>query len=217
MNRGDLGVNADRLLEVVKSLGTGRTFADLGVRAGVSSDILLTDSASLGNEVLGVDINECPPHLVGHPRYKFFRGDSVTILSEWLVNIDLAFHDTLHIAEQVLAELFYVWPAVPVGGYCVFHDTRWPVWKKDRYLDQDWDRPEVAIERFFGHRHMDGQWHESVAVESFPESHGMTFVRKLAYCDLRGGLDWPEIFRQRNRLLSILPPETRMKELSPTL
>lgn len=198
LDRGDLGPNGDRLADIVYMLGKGRNFLDLGVRAGVSSDILLTDAEIRGNRVTGIDVNVCPPRLANHPRYTFFQADSVTHLSQLCWPISLCFFDTLHIAEQVLAELYFAWPLIEVGGWAVFHDTAWPVGKHDTYFGVTWDRVEVAIEKFFG-PHVS----EACTIRSYPESWGMTFVQKLSDRDLRAGLPWKRIFEARNQLLEL--------------
>lgn len=214
LDRGDLGPNADRLADIVYLLGKGRLFVDLGVRAGVSSEILLMDAEMRGNRVIGVDVNECPPRLANHPRYAFSQSDSVTFLHGFELPIDLCFFDTLHISEQVLAELYFAWPLISVGGWAAFHDTAWPVGKHDTYFGVTWDRVEVAIDNFFG-PHVG----EACTIRSYPESWGMTMVQKLSGRELGRRLPWGDIFDARNMLLELakdFPVERRIiKRVNP--
>lgn len=205
MRTGDLGTNAERLRDVVQILPAHWTLLDVGVRDGVSSDIMLEHGDS---PVIGIDVNECPPHLVDHPRYRFLQGDSVTRLADLCEPFGLVFFDTLHIAEQVMCELYFTWHMIPVGGWAVFHDTAWPEWKRDHYLGRDWDRPEAGVARFF-------RDNPSVEITTHEDSFGMTFVRKLAYVDLRGGIDWAPVFAARNQLLALLPETTPRRVIVP--
>lgn len=214
MNAGDLGINAHRLAQRLDALGSVCLFVDVGVRAGVSSDIMLRGWRERGNNVIGIDTNVCPPHLVHHDAYQFFQSDSVTQLAEiasWAApheKIDAGMCDTLHIAEQVMCETFYLWPVLRVGGFLAFHDTAWPDFKKDHYLGRDWDRPEVGVARLFANR-------PEVKIEQFDESWGMMFVHKLAEFDLRPHVDWRPVFEARNQLLALVPDGVTKRELWP--
>ncbi len=84
----------------------------------------------------------------------------------------MVFFDTLHIKEQVMAELFCYWPKIRVGGWAVFHDTEWGD-KHDHYLGVDWGQPIEGIDAYFG------KDCEHVTRVHYPESHGMTFIQKI--------------------------------------
>jgi cephalosporin hydroxylase len=213
MNPGDLGQNAYRLLEVVLKAPPSSRFVDIGVLDGTSSEIMLVSAGPKNNRVWGIDASECPPQLRNHPNYEFLRGDSVTELSRWTEGkIYLAFFDTLHIAEQVMCELYYAWPWISVGGYAVFHDTEWPKYKFDHYLGREWDRPEVGVERFFK------SIESEVIIQHHPVDYGMTFVERLSDADPRRNIDWGPIFNARNQLLSLLDPfPLNQQRLNPTL
>ena len=60
----DLGVNSERLLELVQTLKNKR-FMDLGVRYGASSTILSFDADKNNNQVCGCDLY-FPPEDVEH-------------------------------------------------------------------------------------------------------------------------------------------------------
>lgn len=174
----DLGNNALILLDKVKSKQNS-TFVDLGVRHGVSSFILLTDSEKNNNYVYGVDlVNSVLPAVMQHPRYSLILNDSVTAGREWdaTKKVDILFVDTLHIREQVLCELNAWYPHLNNKALIVFHDTNWPIDKKDYYRGQFWERPEEAIKDFF--ELMDLNYEDkNIKVEHYSESWGMTFVQ----------------------------------------
>ena len=52
----DIGINADPLYSVVSKY-KDTTFVDLGVRSGVSSEIMLIGSHTTNNKVFGVDVD----------------------------------------------------------------------------------------------------------------------------------------------------------------
>jgi hypothetical protein len=87
--------------------------------------------------------------------------------------IFLCFFDTLHIKEQVMAELFHFWPKIRVGGWAVFHDSEWPADKRDYYLGTEWGQVIEGIDTFFA---VEG---EHIKRSHHPDSWGMTFVQKL--------------------------------------
>lgn len=174
----DLGKNALILAEKVK-LQKNSIFVDLGVRYGVSSFILLTDSEKNNNYVYGVDLaNFVLPEVIQHPRYSLILNDSITTGKEWDAEkkVDILFVDTLHIKEQVLCELYYWYPKLSNNALIVFHDTNWPIDKKDYYKGQYWERPEEAIKDFFELIDLNYE-DQNIKVEHYPESWGMTFVQ----------------------------------------
>ena len=178
IKESDLGNNALILLEKVKTRKNS-TFVDLGVRHGVSSFTLLTDSEKNDNYVYGVDlVNSVSPEVIQHPRYSLILNDSVTAGKEWDSNkkVDILFVDTLHIREQVLCELYYWYPKLSNNALIVFHDTNWPNEKKDYYKGQYWERPEEAIKIFFELTDLNFE-DKYIKVEHYPDSWGMTFVQ----------------------------------------
>jgi hypothetical protein len=213
MRTGDLGrTNAQRLLEVVESVPPGRILVDLGVVGapdgsgtnGVSSEILLAGSRGKGSQVIGVECcGACPAHLRDDPDYKFQRMDSVTWLEkQWGRPFGLFFIDTLHNAEQVMCELYYLWPLLEVGGWAVFHDTAWPKEWHDEIPSgsgRKWDHVEAGLFRFF----RDAESREVIYRVDYPEAPGMTFIQKKADEDLRAGLDWREPFMARRIFLGL--------------
>lgn len=214
MNLGDLGINGERFAQRLAGLGNGCTFIDVGVREGVSSEIMLIDAIKRGNDVIGIDASECPPTLRKRDCYGFLQGDSVSELVDlatWLEGADVsaAMVDTLHIAEQVMCETYYLWPMLKHGGFIAYHDTSWPVWKKDHYLGRDWDTPDVGVMKMFAEAWEAG----SVEIEQFHESWGMMFVWKRTDFDLHAALDWKPVFAARNELLKILPEGVRKREI----
>lgn len=166
----DLGPNKQRLFSIAEMALGGETLVDLGVRSGNSSFTMLDATKPQGSFVFGVDPAPCP--FICPDRYEYFQTDSITAASIIPKEIYLCFFDTLHIKEQVMAELHYYWPKIRVGGWAVFHDTVWPEWKHDEYLGTVWGQAVEGVNAFFkdAHGHIDR--------EDFPESYGMTFIRK---------------------------------------
>lgn len=195
MNWGDIGqLNGTRLMQIASCAPCNSHVAlDIGVRTGISSGILLS---GFRGKVIGIDASECPEHLKGHPRYEFHRSDSVTYLAQSNEPIGIAFHDTLHIAEQVMCELYYVWPRLAMGGWCVFHDTHWPKDKHDFYCGREWPQVWQGLSALF----FDKQLH----IEDSPDSWGMTFIQKNKDVDVRKGIEWDKVFEARNQLLTLL-------------
>ena len=81
----DLGVNSERLLDLVQTMKNKR-FMDLGVRYGASSTILSFDADKNNNQVCGCDLY-FPPEDVEYKgcdkllgrSYKKYQDDSVTL------------------------------------------------------------------------------------------------------------------------------------------
>jgi cephalosporin hydroxylase len=192
----DLGSNADILLQRIENIQNG-TLVDLGVRYGVSSYIMLTDSKKNKNRVYGVDLhNLVSSEVINHPNYTFIQSDSIECGKNWTCGeVDVLFVDTLHIKEQVLCELYYWYPHLKNGSLIIFHDTNWPIDKKDFYNGQYWDRPEEAIKLFFNLDTLQVK-DEKIIVDHFEDSWGMTFVHIIKKDDSFGqNIDWDIILK----------------------
>ncbi len=167
----DLGSNKAHLFCTAARAEPSDVLVELGVRDGAGSRTMLESTSGQGCMVIGVDPSPAPD---GMPdRYEHLQTDSVTAAGMIPAPIYLVFIDTLHIREQVLAELFHYWPKIRVGGFAVFHDSNWPPGKFDHYLSRDWEQPIKGINTFFADAG------ETITRVDYPESHGMTFVKKL--------------------------------------
>ena len=200
----DLGENVDRLLEEVKKRDNS-IFVDLGVRSGVSSEILLFDSIGKNNRVYGVDVDlgGINRNVLNHERYEAIRGDSVTVGKRWdKGGISGLFVDTFHIKEQVMCELKYWFPLVEVGGFVAFHDSNWPKGKRDVYGGVEYGRVEEGIKSFFGVEDLDYE-DDYISMKNYPKSWGMTIVNVKRSKDYGSEIDsWGEIFSTRNALIA---------------
>jgi trans-aconitate methyltransferase len=80
----DIGVNADKLYSIVSKYESS-TFVDLGVRGGVSSEIMLLQSVEKNNKVFGVDVDWSMLNstVSSHPNYTKILGDSSTVGKYW--------------------------------------------------------------------------------------------------------------------------------------
>lgn len=208
----DLGINAEELLKRVQSIKNG-TLVDLGVRGGDSSSIMLFDVIKNNNTVFGVDVNQVASGLVNAERYNFIKGDSVTIGKKWNgEKIDLIFIDTLHIKEQVMREVYSWLDHLNPDATIVFHDTNWPEGKCDVYGGESWGRVEEGVKEFFGISSLNYE-DDFIKVENYPESWGMTFVKLKGKSFKPVGINWVDIFSNRNRLINLFWNETNSGEL----
>lgn len=162
-----LGPNKQRLFDVAATAKPGDVLVDLGVRSGNSSFTMLDAARHQSNFVIGVDPAPCP--FICPDRYEYLQTDSITAAPAIPDNLFLVFFDTLHIKEQVMAELYHYWPKIRVGGWAVFHDTEWPQGKNDEYLGITWGQAVEGVKAFFGF----------MPFLHYPESWGMTFVQKI--------------------------------------
>lgn len=199
----DLGINVDPLYTVVSKY-KNTTFVDLGVRTGVSSEIMLLDSQTNNNKVFGVDVNFnwLNPYVNYHPNYTKILGDSSTVGKYWDKKISGLFVDTFHIKEQVLSELYFWYPNIEEGGFIAFHDTNWPDGKYDEYGDIKWDRVEEGVKSFFNVDSLSYE-DEFIKMNNYPESWGMTIVEIKKKKDYISEFNnWDEVFNKRNHLIS---------------
>lgn len=211
----DLGDNVEKLIEVVQSLGKEKTLVDLGVRFGVSSRALLTNSRINNNKIHGVDILFSPVNqeLKNDPNYNFIVGESVTEGSRWHGKVDLVFVDTTHVKEYTMCELFYWWDVVNDGGYIVFHDSA----KDYKHTDiipgiqssgsnGPLEPVYKAICEFFQLEELlDGFSTEYISVNHYPTSHGMTFIKKIKNYDFKKDIsNWDYYFDSRKTILEFL-------------
>jgi hypothetical protein len=200
----DIGINADQLHNIV-SKHKNSIFVDLGVRSGVSSEIMLINSNENNNKVFGVDVDWSllNPSVRDHENYTILLGDSSTVGKYWDKKIKGLFVDTFHIKEQVLTELYFWYSHVEEGGFIAFHDTNWPEGKHDVYNGITWDRVEEGVKSFFNVQSLNYE-DEYIKMSNYPESWGMTIVeikKKKDYISLYP--HWKEVINKRNNLIGI--------------
>ena len=200
----DIGINADPLYSVLSKY-KDTTFVDLGVRSGVSSEIMLIGSHTNNNKVFGVDVDwSMLNQSVGsHSNYTKILGDSSTVGKYWDTKISGLFVDTFHIKEQVLSELYFWYPHVEEGGFIAFHDTNWPEGKHDVYDGITWDRVEEGVKSFFNVDSLNYE-DEYIRMSNHPESWGMTIVEIKKKKDFISEFpNWVDVINKRNHLISI--------------
>lgn len=203
--KSDLGNNASKLAEVVSKYSNSE-FVDLGVRTGVSSEILLDGAEERGNHVYGVDLDfTLCPISNENPRYTKILGDSVSVGRRWEGGkISGIFFDTLHTKFQVMCELRYWWPHLKSKCFLAFHDSAWPEGKHDVINGVKYDRVEEGIKSFFGVKKMDHK-DTSMSMSTYPDSWGMTIVeirKKKDYASKFKG--WDSVLEERNGCISSL-------------
>jgi trans-aconitate methyltransferase len=199
----DIGINADPLYNVMSKY-KDTIFVDLGVRSGVSSEIMLLDSHMNNNKVFGVDVDwsMLNPSVKSHPNYTTILGDSSTVGKYWNQKISGLFVDTFHIKEQVLSELYFWYSHIEEGGFIAFHDTNWPEGKHDVYNEITWDRVEEGVKSFFNVDSLNYE-DEYIKMVNYPESWGMTIVEIKKKKDYVSEFpNWEEVINKRNNLIS---------------
>lgn len=216
----DLGENNTHRLETLASTYKNKTFVDLGVRFGYSSEALLRGGGRSPNNCIvhGVDIDfsRLPRSLRTDHRYEYTHGDSATVGKYWnpLRDVGILFVDTIHVKEMILVELLMWQKHFKQGTTVVFHDTNWEEPGGERIAGIDWERPEVAVVEFFclpGHVNFED---ERVRVEVHPESNGMTFVTIKKVEDFSRNIDdWEEVINKRNLIISTYSTEDERNRL----
>jgi hypothetical protein len=200
----DLGVNKDVLYKITSKY-TESIFVDLGVREGLSSKIMLSDSVKNNNKVFGVDVDwsMLNSEVRSHPNYKTILGDSSTVGKYWNEEISGLFVDTFHIKDQVLSELYFWYPHIKEGGFIAFHDTNWPQGQHDEYGGITWGRVEEGVKSFFNVDSLNYE-DEHIKMTNYPESWGLTIVEIKKKKDYVSEFsNWKEIIDRRNHLISL--------------
>jgi hypothetical protein len=230
MELSNLGTNLFHLDRLVDKCGNDNVFVELGVDCGVSSLLFSIDAIERNNKTFGVDtqFNRVSYDIPHHPNWQGFLWDSSTLGKYWNTphnqnysEVDLLFVDTIHVAPQVLCELYHWYPHVKEGGHIVFHDTAWPkdmhdlTWVPEvREKGIKWDRPEVGVGQFFGiesvmrencHKRFTYE-DENISVEHHPESWGMTIVHLKKKIDFGQNLNWNDVFEDRNTVVGYFNP-----------
>ncbi len=200
----DIGENSNPLYDIV-SRYKNTIFVDLGVRTGVSSEIMLLDSQINNNKVFGVDVDWSllNPSVGSHDNYIKILGDSSTVGKYWNEKISGLFIDTFHIKEQVLSELYFWYSHIEEGGFIAFHDTNWPQGKNDTYGGITWDRVEEGVKSFFNVNSLNYE-DDFIRMSNYPDSWGMTIVeikKKKDY--ISEFVDWDRIIDRRNHLIGL--------------
>lgn len=225
----NLGTNIYQLTRVVDKCGENNVFVDLGVDYGVSSLTMTYDALERNNVVYGIDtqFRRLGFDLWEYDNYKIIQGDSSSVGKYWDVNeygtVKLLFVDSIHVAPQVLSELYHWWPHIEEDGYIVFHDTNWPTGKHDLTWVPEvkekgilWDRPEIAVGRFFGisdlfekHGSVGFTYEDdNISVFHRPESFGLTTVHIKKKKDYRDNIDdWNSVFEDRNTVVGYFQKE----------
>ena len=227
----NLGTNLLALSRIVDKCGEGNTFVDLGVDYGVSSLCLTYDAIERHNQVYGVDtqFKRTGFDLWEFPNYHMIQGDSSSVGKNWDTDefgkVKLLFVDSIHVAAQVATELYHWYPHMEDDSWIVFHDTNWPAGMHDlgwhpKVQEEGikWDRPEVAVGKFFGITELYEKYgnegfryeDEYIRVRHRPESWGLTSVhikKKKDYTSNLSPEEWNKIFEDRNEVLSYFQKE----------
>jgi len=204
----DLGKHIPRFIEVIEGLGKDNLLIDIGVDAGHSSRILLHNATKSNNRVIGVDASDKVVDNIKHPNYSFIISDSVTAGKNYDGNkADFIFIDTTHIHEQVMAELYFLWDHLEVGGVMGFHDSDAASYPPNQHFGgNEWAPVEPGILEFFGLKGkvLKNQTNKNISVEHHTGDYGITFITKKTDKDFKADISrnrWEEIFSARDSLV----------------
>lgn len=205
----DLGGNGWRLLDLIEP-HTDLVCVDLGVRHGVSSAILSYKAEENNNQIYGCDItyDVFDARYDRGKNYHKIIADSVTLGKTWdKGGVDLVFVDTLHVREQVLAELYFWADHLKPNGFFVFHDTEWEEGACEVHDGKQTKTVNHAVMDFFGLDKLSDEYiTDDITVWHFRESYGMTFVqvKNLDFLkECKNRVDWKEVFEMRNFLTDL--------------
>lgn len=200
----DLGDNASRLFFATQN-PKYKTFVDIGVREGHSSQIMLESAKDKKDaKVYGVD-SAFSDELkkIENPKYELIISDSIECGKEWKKEKpDFVFIDTTHTKEQVMGELHYWWDLLNIGGTMAFHDTFWQG-HYEQYAGEKYDLVDAGVKEFFQIPNLLYYEDDFIRVDSFPESMGMTFIQKKAEKDFKVDISqkkWKEIFKTTDKI-----------------
>jgi len=208
-------------IEALKRLAvTNRdsTYVDIGVRYGYSSEALLHKADDNNNRVVGIDIDRVniPRKLLKRERYNFKEADSVTagVLWEPDAPVAILFIDAIHTREQVLAELWAWYPHLEPGATIVFHDTHWPVDKREMFAGRPRRRVDEAVVDFLGLEFLQATSTRDFSLSVIPSGFGMTLVQLRGKPDLLDNVDdWEFIFSERDDILRTLMSEQARQQI----
>lgn len=205
----DLGGNGWRLLDLIEP-HTDLVCVDLGVRHGVSSAILSYRAEERNNTIYGCDItyNVLDLKYDRGANYHPIVADSVTLGKTWDKGpVDLVFVDTLHVREQVLAELYFWSDHLKENGFFVFHDTEWEKGVCEVHDGREMNTVNHAVMDFFNLEKLEDEYiDDNITVWHFKESYGMTFVQVKNLDSLqeyKKNVDWKQVFEIRNFLTDL--------------
>lgn len=205
----DLGINGLRLFNLIEPY-TNLVCVDLGVRHGASSAILSYRAEEKNNHIFGCDITFKVLDDLYDRSFKYHKvaADSVTLGKMWREGpIDLVFVDTLHVREQVLAEMYFWIDYIKPNGFFVFHDTEWEDGVFEIHDGKETKTVNHAVMDFFGLKELPSTYEdEHIALRHYKESYGMTFVqiKDVSYIpEYKKNIDWKEVFEMRNFLTNI--------------
>ena len=197
----DLGQNARRLYMEAKNPNY-TSFLEVGVREGKASEVWLLANKDREISVEGIDFNDFER---ANLKWNFQKGFSVDILKKWVKEkrtFDFIFVDATHTKPSVLSELYFLWDMLNEGGTIAFHDT---VWEKhyEQYAGGKFDTVDKAIFEFFRISDIQHFEDESILLNTFRESNGMTFIKKKKHKDYKEYFSekyWKEVFETVGRI-----------------
>lgn len=178
---------------LIKMFGEVSTFnsnkdglvVELGVRYGVSTNILASACKSCGFSLLSIDNKDCS-EACNWKDWNFIIKDSIEVGKEYNGElIDILFIDTSHSKEQVIGELNAWIPHMKDNCMFIFHDTN-PINKKRVKTALEEGGVIDGINNFFNIRlNNSGNYYKVYYDDDYiyyishnDYSHGMTYIKR---------------------------------------
>jgi predicted O-methyltransferase YrrM len=102
----------------------GKTFIELGVREGYTTEPLLLSAEMNNGHLWSVDINPPSKFVTNSPNYTFCKQDSIEFLKNWDVNkkVDVIYVDDWHSYPHVKEQLELIDRIVSPSSIVLLHD-----------------------------------------------------------------------------------------------
>lgn len=158
----------------------GKTYIELGVRSGTTTEPILKAAELNGGKLYSVDINPAPTERVKSKHWEFVQSDALKFLKQWeakkMPKPDFIFLDDWHSYDHVKQELDVIDRIVTPSTIILVHDLMYgntcPYYHTDLTMkDGQWANggPYRAVAE------LNPQFWEFATL---PWSHGLTLLRK---------------------------------------
>lgn len=162
-----------------------KIIVELGVRKGLSTNILAEATSIVGGKLISVD-NRDYSKSCDWDNWEFILGDSVETGKDFDKKVDILFIDTYHSKPQVMKELDAWIDHMNDRCQFIFHDTN-PVWHKNIKIANEIGSVLDGINEFFNLKINKLGNHNSIYydkqyqyyVSHYDYSEGMTYIRRI--------------------------------------
>ena len=166
-----------------------RIIVELGIRNGVSTNILSKVAKKCNSRLVGIDTSDCSKSC-DWDKWEFIQSDSVEFGKKWKKYckemVDVLLIDTYHTKPQVIKELNAWTDNMSDNALFIFHDTN-PEWPKNVKLANEIGSVLDGINEFFELRISKNGNHNNIFYDdnySYYITHhdyceGMTYIRRI--------------------------------------